>query len=236
MVILLLLIIVGVILVACYMRHHTATPTPAPDAVEDKKLLSLTETTLAQRQRYYHRGFRQQMQYDELQRRAEAAGDTATLEAIRLGTYDGPLPTLPENIQNPIKVVIGSADHKDAPVQELRYFCVKDKGYHVSVWPKDQGYIHLDYEEFNIAGMSHRDNIDEYLGEHVGTLEPEPTNPYDPNAIKILANDGHHVGYVPKDMTAEVRAFTQLPCKCYCYIGINNGTYYSCCYISKDEC
>ena len=115
--------------------------------------------------------------------------------------------------------------------KRLRYFCIKDKGYHVSVWPKDAGIQNLDYIEFDIAGMSHRENIDDYLGEHSGTLVSEPTNYYDPNAIKILASDSHHVGYVPKDMTAEVRKHTQLPCKCYFYIGENDGTYFSDCYI-----
>ena len=32
------------------------------------------------------------------------------------------------------------------------------------------------------------------------TLEAEPTNPYDSNAIKVLMN-GEFVGYVPKDST-----------------------------------
>ena len=121
---------------------------------------------------------------------------------------------------------------KEPVIQELQYFCLKDKGYHVSVWPKDQRMQNLDYIEFNIAGMSHRDNIGNYLGEHVGTLEAEPTNPYDANAIKVLAGDGHHIGYAPKDMTAQVRKFTTLPCKCYFYIGENNGTYYSDAYIT----
>ena len=128
------------------------------------------------------------------------------------------------------KIVVGTYDD-DAKVQELRYFCIKDKGYHVSVWPKDQGFQGLDYIEFNIAGMSYRDNIDEYLGESVGVLEAESTNPYDPNAIKILAHNGHHVGYVPKDMTAEVRKVTNLPCPCFFYIGKRNGIYFSDCYI-----
>jgi hypothetical protein len=114
-------------------------------------------------------------------------------------------------------------------VQERQYFCIKDKGYHITVWPKDNRIGEV--LEFTIAGMSYRDNIDEYLGEHVGTLEAEPTNEYDPNAIKILAEDSHHVGYVPKDMTAEVRKHTSLPCKCFFYIGENDGTYYSDCYI-----
>ena len=129
-----------------------------------------------------------------------------------------------------VKVVVGGCD-SDAPVQELQYFCVKNKGYHVSVWPKD--YSQFDIVEFNIAGMSHRDNIDDYLGEFKGTLEAEPTNPYDPNAIKVLAADGHHVGYVPKDMTKEIRDNAQLPCPCFCYIGENDGVYFSDCYILR---
>ena len=114
-------------------------------------------------------------------------------------------------------------------VQRLQYFCIKDKGYYVTVWPKD--YNHFDMVRFCIAGIEYRDNIDEYLGESVGVLEAEPTNPYDPNAIKILAHNGHHVGYVPKDMTDEVRKVTNLPCPCFFYIGKRNGIYFSDCYI-----
>ena len=132
--------------------------------------------------------------------------------------------------QSKVKVVIGGGD-SDAPIQELEYFCIKDKGYHVTVWPKD--YDQFDVVEFNIAGMSHRDNIDDYLGEFKGNLEAEPTNSYDPNAIKVLAPDGHHVGYVPADMTSEIRNEATLPCPCFCYIGCNNGTYFSDCYILR---
>lgn len=120
---------------------------------------------------------------------------------------------------------------EEPTVQELQHFCVKDKGYHVSVWTKDQGYQGTDYLEFNIAGMSYRDDIDDYIGEHAGTLEAEPNNDYDPNAIKVLAEDGHHVGYVPKDMTDRVREFSTLPCRCYFYIGENDGAFYSDAYI-----
>lgn len=126
-----------------------------------------------------------------------------------------------------VKIVVGS--EKDFPVQKLKYFCVKDKGYHVSVWPKDQK--QTDIVEFNIAGLSFRENIDNYLGEFRGTLKAEPKNAYDSNAIKILAPDGHHVGYVPKDMTGEIRENTTLPCPCFCYIGKNDGTYFSDCFI-----
>jgi hypothetical protein len=231
------LIIILCIIATCLIYYGTKrvaysdcdNPKPEDSKPEDKKLLSLTETTIAERQRYYNRGFRQQMQYDELQRRAESAGDTATLEAIRLGTYDGPLPILTEDFKSPIKVVVGSAD--DAPVQKLQYFCVKDKGYHVTVWPKDQ-YIG-DYVEFNIAGITHGEHIDEHLGEFVATLVPDPTNPYDANAIKIMTDNGHRVGYVPRDTTATIRDFTTLPCQCYCFIGNNDGIYFSDCYITQ---
>lgn len=131
-------------------------------------------------------------------------------------------------IKKPV-VKVKACGGSDAPVQELQYFCIKDKDYHVSVWPKDQpigGYI-----EFNIAGISHREGIDNHLGEFVATLETEPTNPYDANAIKILAPDGHHLGYVPRDTTDAIRDITSLPCSCFCYIGKNNGTYFSDCYV-----
>ena len=195
------------------------------------KLLDLNTTTIEQRQRTYGNGYRKQRQYDELQRRAETAGDTATLEAIRLGTYDGPLPELEDDEPSLSSTIKFGGGNSDVPIQELQYFCIKDKGYHVSVWPKAQRIG--DYLEFDIAGMSYRENIDNYIGEHAGTLEAEPDNEYDHNAIKILAEDGHHVGYVPKNMTSEIRSEATLPCSCYCYIGCNDGIYYSDCYILR---
>lgn len=118
-------------------------------------------------------------------------------------------------------------------VKRFRYFCIKDKGYHVSVWPKDQGIG--DYLEFPIAGITHGEHINDHLGEFVATLEPDPTNPYDQNAVKIVTSEGHRVGYVPKDQTTYVREFATLPCRCYCYIGTNDGMYFTDCYIKKES-
>lgn len=131
-----------------------------------------------------------------------------------------------------VKIVIGGGD-SNAPIQELQYFCIKDKGYNVSVWPKDQ-YIG-DFVEFNIAGITHGENVSEHLGEFVATLEPEPTNPYDPNAIRIVTSEGHRVGYIPRNMTDRIRDFTTLPCTCYCYIGNNDGIYFSDCYLTRND-
>ena len=113
-------------------------------------------------------------------------------------------------------------------VKRKKYFCIKDSGYSVSVWPKDHD--QFDIVQFSIAGITFRENIRNYLGEYKGTLEPEPTNPHDPNAIKVIAEDGHHVGYVPKDMTTQVRQYFTLPCPCYFYIGKSTDSYYSLCY------
>ena len=124
-------------------------------------------------------------------------------------------------------------EDKEPKVRMLEHFCIIDHGYHVTVWPKD--YNQFEVVQFNIAGISHRENIGDYLGEFKGTLESEPTNEYDPNAIKVLAADGHHVGYVPKDMTKEIRDNAQLPCPCFCYIGENDGIYFSECYITIHE-
>lgn len=145
---------------------------------------------------------------------------------------DGSLPAIPENVKNPIKVVVDSAD--DTPVQKLQYFCLKDKGYHVSVWPNNSGFQGIDYIEFQIAGITHGEHIDKHLGEFVATLVPDPTNPYDANAIKIMTDNGHRVGYVPRHTTATISDFTNLPCQCYCFIGNNDGTYFSDCYITKN--
>ena len=194
---------------------------------DQQRLLDLNTTTLAERQRYYKRSYRLQMQYDELQRRAEASGDTATLEAIRLNTYTGPLPELEDEKPTP-EIVLGGGD-SDAPVQELQYFCIKDKGYHTSVWPR--GHHETDVEQFSIAGITYVDDITDYLGEFQGTLAADPDNPYDKNAIEVLAPDGHHVGYVPKNMTSTIRRYATLPCPCYCYIGMNGSTLFSYCYI-----
>lgn len=117
--------------------------------------------------------------------------------------------------------------------KELQYFGMTVKDYYVNAWPKDKGVGEC--LEFNIAGVTFRSGIDNHLGEFEGRLVAEPNNQYDPNAIKILASDGHHVGYVPKDTTDEVRRLKKLPCKCYCLIykhSDSDGThYFTDCYI-----
>ena len=204
-------------------KEKKSNPQQSTDEMSDdmpEQLLDLETTTLADRQRAYHRGYRTQMRYDILQRRAELAGDTVTLEALRTNTYDGPLPELEDDSpKRRFKIKVESGPSPGV-TKKLKFFCIKDKGYHVSVWPKDVS--QFDIIEFQIAGITHhKEAALQRTGETLGFLAPEPDNPYDANAIRIMTPDWQCVGYVPKDRTDEIREHSKLPCPCLFYIGIN---------------
>lgn len=59
--------------------------------------------------------------------------------------------------------------------------------------------------DFNIAGVNYRKNIRDYVGVFEGYLQPEPYNEYDPDAIAVYHSDGHHLGYIPQNMTDDIR-------------------------------
>lgn len=206
-------------------KEKESKPQQPTDEMSDDapaKLLDLDTTTLADRQRAYNRGPRKQMRYDILQRRAELAGDTVTLEALRTNTYDGPIPELEDDSpKRRFKIKVESGPSPGV-TKKLKFFCIKDKGYHVSVWPKDV-YI-PDYIEFQIAGVNYRRDVAmKHLGETCGLLVAEPDNPYDANAIRVMTPDKQCVGYVPRDMTAEIRKHVTLPFPCFFYIGVSNN-------------
>ena len=71
-----------------------------------------------------------------------------------------------------------------------------------------------------IAGINHRQGINRYIGRVECALVPEPTNKYDPEAIKIVAEDNHHLGYIPSDQTDFVRslAANEFPYRCTAFI------------------
>ena len=35
---------------------------------------------------------------------------------------------------------------------------------------------------------------------------------------RMIVEDGHQIGYVPKGMTDSIREFMPIPCTCYCYM------------------
>lgn len=77
--------------------------------------------------------------------------------------------------------------------------------------------IYKNYLRFKIAGINHRESIVDYEGKFIGEVVPEPTNQYDPNAIKIVHQDGKHLGYVPAEDIAQLREWVKnkFPYKCY---------------------
>ena len=71
-----------------------------------------------------------------------------------------------------------------------------------------------------IAGINHRSGIGKYVGRVECALVPEPTNEFDPDAIKVVAEDSHHLGYIPSEQTDFVRSLTanEFPYHCTAFI------------------
>ena len=71
-----------------------------------------------------------------------------------------------------------------------------------------------------IAGINHRQGISRYLGRVECALVPEPDNEYDPDAIKIVAEDRHHLGYISSGQTDLVCSLTanEFPYRCTAFI------------------
>ena len=71
-----------------------------------------------------------------------------------------------------------------------------------------------------IAGINHRTGIDRYIGRVNCALVPEPDNEYDPDAIKIVAEDRHHLGYIQSGQTDMVCWLTanEFPYRCTAFI------------------
>jgi len=71
-----------------------------------------------------------------------------------------------------------------------------------------------------IAGINYRQGISRYVGRVACALVPEPYNEYDPDAIKIVAEDRHHLGYIPSGQTDFVCSLTanEFPYRCTAFI------------------
>lgn len=114
-------------------------------------------------------------------------------------------------------------------------------------WPERRGgdgwlSIYADLRILNVAGMSFRQGMSRYKGFIDAALVPEPNNEFDPNAIKIVAIDRHHLGYIPADQTDFVRSLTgeSFPYRCKCEVieGYNDDdekTYHGFVYIRRKD-
>jgi hypothetical protein len=68
----------------------------------------------------------------------------------------------------------------------------------------------------SIAGINHRQNIGRYTGRNTVAVVPEPKNEFDSNALKVIAEDGHHLGYVGRDHQEMVRSWSHERWPYYC--------------------
>lgn len=138
------------------------------------------------------------------------------------------------NEPEPQQVSQKTGGNPNAEVQELKFFCIKDKCYHVSVWPKDV--YQPDFIEFEIAGITHHADVAmKHLGESLAILAEEPDNPYDQNAIRVMTSDWQLLGYVPRDMTETIHEYiNDLTCPCFIYIGYrkDDDVFYTDAYIN----
>jgi hypothetical protein len=73
-----------------------------------------------------------------------------------------------------------------------------------------------DLRILSIAGINHRQAISHYKGRNTVALVPEPKNEFDPNAIKVIAEDGHYLGYIHRDQTDMVRSWAHDKFPHYC--------------------
>ena len=76
-----------------------------------------------------------------------------------------------------------------------------------------------------IAGINYRKGIASYTGRVMSALVPEPDNEYDKDAIKVVAEDRHHLGYIPSGQTEMVRWMTakEFPYRCTAFIDAVRG-------------
>ena len=153
---------------------------------------------------------------------------------IAIFIYAATNPSRLQNEPEQQQVVEPASNNPNAEVQELKFFCIKDKGYHVSVWPKDL--YPPDFIEFEIAGITHHADVAmKHLGESMALLVAEPDNPYDQNAIRVMTSDWQLLGYVPRDMTDIIHEHTSgSTCPCFIYIGYreDDDVFYTDAYIN----
>ena len=126
--------------------------------------------------------------------------------------------------------VIGSISHDTLKTGPQKYFYVSKNHGKINIYPLNK--YPGECFDFYIAGINHSKYAESHLGEFVGELKAEPRNQYDKNAIKIVDLGGNKLGYVPQNLTNEVRIRRDLPCTCFCYIARYEGKYYTRCFIN----
>ena len=138
------------------------------------------------------------------------------LAASMSGIYVKDIPS-PDSVTEALKQAELVGDH-------LTVTAIKDGIYNGPLPERrgDGGWLSI-YDNlriFKIAGINYRQGISRYVGRVACALVPEPNNEYDPDAIKIVAEDRHHLGYIPSGQTDTVcwLAANEFPYRCTAFI------------------
>jgi HIRAN domain len=92
---------------------------------------------------------------------------------------------------------------------------------------------------FTLVGASYRPAASQLLvvslspADHV-YLEPEPSNKFDKNAVKVLTTMGVHIGYVNKDSCLDVLEFLQNNPNYLCRVRAKVGSMSAVCELTSD--
>lgn len=145
-----------------------------------------------------------------------------------------------EKVQNELANSMYGEPEQDVPVLDVEKECARiealiqasesghddvhqqiEDGTYSGPWPERRSdgawtSIFDDMRILSIAGINHRQGIVRYRGRNMAALVPEPSNEFDPNAIKVVAEDGHHLGYIHRDQTDMVRSWAHNHFPHYC--------------------
>ena len=128
---------------------------------------------------------------------------------------EDPLVVAPRLMQRTEAYIQASIVHDDATKAAL------DAGTYDGPLPERRGdggwlSIYDGLRIISIAGINHRQQGDRYTGRNTVAVVPEPKNEFDPNALKVIAEDGHHLGYVGRDHQEMVRSWCHERWPYYC--------------------
>ena len=158
--------------------------------------------------------FKNNHEYDEVQK-AIAVNMYGGMPAVSSGLNDKPVIDVEKECARIEALIQASESGHDDVHQQI------EDGTYTGPWPERRSdgawtSIFDDMRILSIAGINHRQGIVRYKGRNMAALVPEPGNEFDPNAIKVVAEDGHHLGYIHRDQTDMVRSWAHNHFPHYC--------------------
>lgn len=114
-------------------------------------------------------------------------------------------PSVPDPVV-PEQKIVTPVTHKPKPTASKRFKCDV-----VGLRYQEENIIDLLYENDDYDDPDGDGRVYKYdIYDGSALLEPEPTNKYDTNAIKVIV-DGEHIGYIPSEKCAQVKELISKP-------------------------